>query len=253
MFLGGGTKLLKTIKLEDFGEYEEYFNGKLPSKSFTKKLCSSVSVQLKALIKDIRHKENFTEMITLRYGSFPQKYDIFNPSKIHICIEAKNMALELAEGYVLWRTQKAELANTVYPWSDVSDVDLFFRLRLEPCEVRKLNWALADLPLPTYKSKDTGLPYDFQIKNLVLDGTLVITCKDETTSEHILCLEKTLWEFFDNYNKNHEEKIHYISDFKRRKDKVCVDIDAITTPIEAIEECIKGFSKFDFIKKIVFK
>ena len=250
--------MVKTIKIEkDDSEYKEYFNGNLPSKSFTKKLCSSVTVQLRSMIKDTRHKENFTEMLVLRYGYNcvfnPARYDASKRALIHIGIDAKNYACRFAEGCVIWRTQKADLADATYPWSDVSGVDLFFRLMVSPSEVRRLNYGIAELPLPTYKSKDTGLPYDFQIKNMELDGTLVIQTKNELTADDIIEFNKTLYDFFDKYNENHEEKIHYIGDFEIKRGNACVDVDAGTTDIKAIEECIACFSKFDFIKKIVFK
>ena len=142
----------------------------------------------------------------------------------------------------------------MYPWDDWSDVTVDLTLKISRNEVKKLNSLIPLLYTPVVSSNESGLPYDYQIKNKTADGKLVIYPVSEFTTENVQQISNTLYNFFDRYNSENTYKIHYIGDFKMAKSgSISIALDFASCPEDAIISCVHSFDESTFIKKILFK
>ena len=230
-----------------------YFGEQKPSKSFLKKLSSALTVQISCSIKSEELKSVFTDVIDLSFNKYGIQYDLLQPFELCMRIEAKNSPLVISEFTVVWNLKNYDKETPVYPWSDVSKIDIEFDMKITEEDLRKLNYLLPFLYTPVVTSIDSGLPYDYQIKSQMPDGNLSFCFNDSFEHKNIEELYFTLKEFVDHHNDNSETKIHYMGNMKITKNnrmRVTMDFGACTT--EIIKECIYAFDKFSFIKKIIY-
>ena len=187
-------------------------------------------------------------MLEIRFDHSNKRYDTSMPSILPMCIMAQSQPLEIADFYVVL-SQK-----NLYPWDDVSETDVDFTLKISKTGIKQLNALLPLLYTPVVPASESGLPYDYQIKNKTADGKLVIYPVSEFTTENVQQISNTLYNFFDRYNSENTYKIHYIGDFKMAKSgSISIALDFASCPEDAIISCVHSFNESTCIKKILFK
>ena len=242
---------MKHLKIEkDF----LYFKEQLPSKSFMKKLSVALTAQILCLIDSEDLKNSFTDIIEVAFDNFCRQYNPLRPSELFMKIEAKNSPLGISNIIVFWKPKDYDGEELIYPWSDVSKIDIDFEMKISKDELKRFNYLLPLLYAPIISSADSGLPYDYQIKSQTTDGTLLFYCNDTFEQKDRQELEFKLNDFVKCYNESNEKKVHYIGPIRVLKsNRICVDIDFSSCSKESIKECIYAFKEFSFIKKIVYK
>lgn len=233
-----------------------YFENQIPSKSFLEKLSEAVTKQISDYIDDPELKKCFTSVISLRFGMSGHVYDIHKPSKIQMRVEAKSIAaFTFAYFTVIWKVTDADYEGEIFPWSDVSKLNLTFRMIMERSEIRKMNYILPQLYTPVIRGSDVGLPYDYQIKNQSPDGKLFFKINTGITQKEINEINDILQNFFDKCKSENEYVIHYIGDPKviKKSNSISVVIDLGSSEKYVIEECIKSFKNLEYISKIIYR
>ena len=241
---------MKQLKIEN---HFLYFREQIPSKSFLKKLSSALTAQISCAIKSAVLKSIFTDIVELAFNKDGIQYDILRPFELFMRIEAKNSPLVISNITVIWNLKSHDKETSIYPWSDVSQIDIDFEMKIADNDLKKLNYLLPFLYTPVITSIDSGLPYDYQIKCQTTDGKLSFYFNESFEYKNIQELEFTLKEFVEHYNWNNKTKIHYMGNVKISKsNRICVAMDFGSCTIEVIKECIYAFKKLSFIKKIIY-
>lgn len=231
-----------------------YWGEKKPSKSFLKKLSEALTIQIADLIELTDYKKSFVDALEVGFDHLHSRYDITEPSRIRMKIEAKSTSLILSYITVFWKCVDSQLENVINPWSDVSAIDIEFKMVIVRDGIQKLNYLLPELYIPIVRGKECGLPYDYQIKSQSMDGVLRLTCLTDVSEKEVIQIESKLGEFFNEYNSKYENKIHFYSDAKKiKKNQIAIMIDFGNCYTNAIKECVYCFRELLFIKKIVYQ
>ncbi len=248
---------MKLLKIENYGEYNPYCKElKSPSKSFFKKMSVSLTRQIRDLIESPELKDAFTDVVELTFAKDYKlrNYDISShPFELPMMIEQKTAPFILLSFTVVWSVVSDVGGKGIYPWDDVSDIDIDFKVHISKDDVDKLNFLLPHIYTPIIRSADSGLPYDYQIKNQTTAGVLVFYL-NSFTDQAIDELRSVLYNFFNRYNSENKSKIHYLGDFRKTKGgNASVVIDFGSCPAKAVEACMRSFKNLCFIKKIVYR
>lgn len=233
---------MKVLRLSD----GIYIFEEVPSRSFVRKLAISATEKIGKFLPDV-HKSHLTDIFELRFEKYQKSYK----NKMILSIEAKNTAFVINHFVVVW---KSDLRDIVYPWEDVSNISLKFEFVFSQSDINVINRFAHQLYFPITKAKESGLPFDYQLKSINSEGKLVFTFSRELSKHDIAWLNDILNNFHQEYNKKHEEKISYIGQIVLSSPKRAVTIlDGGGTTVSSITECIHAFKECSFIKKIVFQ
>ena len=223
-----------------------YWGEKKPSKSFIRKLSESLTKQIEKVIDLPFYKENFTDIIELSFDT-DYLYDVTLPLAIAMEVRAKNTAFIVCNFCVVWN------GEDIYPWDDISEKDIKFKMLFPKNEIDKLNYLLSELYAPIICGAESGLPYDYQISTRSTDGKLVFELRQAVSAYELQKIDFYLRNFFEHYNRKSDLKIHDVGQIRVLKSgKIRVDIDFGSCSSSVIEACIVSFRKLNFIKKIQF-
>ncbi len=134
-----------------------YWGNQKPSQSFLDKLTRAVTEQIPTLITSIP-TQKITSLMELRFDPYDGMIDntVYNPSRpnrVAMALEEKRGdAFIICHFRVEWTPVVDNNNETIFPWQDVSDIALTFRILIEKSEAQKLNFLLPKL-LDRYEKK----------------------------------------------------------------------------------------------------
>lgn len=249
---------MRTIKLETMYEYNDGSKTKIlakpPSKSFLAQARIALTKWLSGCIEDPLYQTHLTEYfeVSINWGWFWRhtEKELMLPLKFG----PKNSPLVLLEIYLVWKFRQPDCEQVPYPWLDYVDGELCFQVIADSVDIKHMNMEIPMVVAPVIRKKESGLPYDYQVKAFSTDGTVQISFQESVTEKELKAVESIQNQFFTEYNENHEEKVHNIEPPKIfHANSVRFDVDFADTPMAAIIELIRSFQTIEGIKKIVFQ
>lgn len=135
-----------------------YWGNRKPSQSFLDKLTRALTEQVPTLITSIP-TQKITSLLELRFDPYDSILDntVYNPSRpnrVAMALEEKRGdAFIICHFWVEWTPIVDNNNETIFPWQDVSNIALTFRVLIERSEAQKLNFLLQKL-LARYEKKE---------------------------------------------------------------------------------------------------
>ena len=239
-------------KIRFYGNDLHFWREIHPSKSFLKKLSLAITEQLPGFVNIPEYKTRISDIVEVQFDHFNRQYDLSKPFVIPLHIMDKNSPLIIATCFVIWNLTPGS-ATLIYPWDDVTNIPMDFAIKMSKDEIKAMNYLLPLLHTPIVLASESGLPYDYQVKNRSTDGKLKIYPVSEFPPKVIEEISKTITDFRIEHDLNNESKIHYIGDLKKtRKGTLTIVMDFASCPEEVIVNCIQSLKGFVCIKKIVY-
>lgn len=237
---------MKNLKV-DYTDTAFAYKDKVPSDAFFKELSKQLTAKVVNLINDEVLRINSSKLIcfSMEKDSYTEIQYRSNPNCMHLELMSLLDALVLCKFIVRWYT---DTQIDVYPWEDPPKNAIHFELSISRSEINRLNEFLPELYHPIVKSKESGLPFDYQI--YYGGENLVISFYSPPTSEEVKEINNILDSFFKTWNETHERKIHMFDVKKQSKLKIKCSIDFGGCDEDALEAMIRSFRFQSNIKKI---
>lgn len=231
---------MKQLELHPFYA-ESYFGESAPTKKYLKQLSKSITPQIANLIESPYYKEHFTEILELQFDYNSHKVNFADAKFFYMGLCHKYSALRLSKFIVVPEQTDSDIGATTR-----------FTLLISPSETKKINFLLPMISAPIAFAADTGLPFDYQIFETE-EGGITAFFRDAVTEKDLEQVRLALTGFYDKWNTEQEEKIHYIDKVKKGKKSVRATIDFGGCPKEAVIGMIESLRDCNGIKKVVYK
>ena len=234
----------------DFGGF--YISkDKWPSQSFKRLL----SEKLGSILCKMVDNENEQQVFDTVCLCFDDDLTYFNPLEdddghryIRVSVRHKSSWMGIGHAYVVFSANGVMMI----PWEKAipeNICDIF--LGIPKDQQRNIKTILPELYRTVVKREQSGLPFDYEIKNTG-DGVLTITCNPNILEKEMLEICSTIECFIESYNQNHMDiPIHYYERLKSKNQSIRYKIDLGAVNADDLKNCIITLKNFK-IKKVVF-